>query len=104
MDRRASRPPAHPCRLCRPHGAEEGAICADCERTYGPRVARLLARAEQDQDFANACLANFPPPLRERFATLLSKRCFLPGADTRLRPGLRPAKLRPDIKCLRAAN
>ena len=75
-----------------------------CERTYGPRVARLLARAEQDPDFASACLANFPAPLRERFAALLSKRCFLPGADTHERPGLRAARPRDDAKWLRTAN
>ena len=101
MDRR---PPAHPCRLCGQHGPEDPAICGDCERTYGPRVARLLARAEQDPDFAAACLANFPAPLRERFAALLSKRWFLPGADTRERPGLRATRPRGDAKWLRTAN
>jgi len=67
-------------------------------------VARLLARAEHDQDFAAACLANFPAPLRARFAALLSQRCFMPGADTRLRPGLRAAKPRVDTKWLSRAN
>jgi len=104
MDRPAPRPPEHPCRLCGQAGHDDQVICAGCERTYGPRVARLLARAERDQDFAAACLANFPAPLRERFAALLSKRCFLPGADTRQRPGLRPARPRPDGTRLRTAN
>jgi hypothetical protein len=63
-----------------------------------------LARAEHDQDFAAACLANFPPPLRERFAAMLGQRCFLPGADTRVRPGLRAAKPRLDAKLRRTAN
>jgi hypothetical protein len=67
-------------------------------------VARLLARAERDPDFALACLANLPAPLRERFAALLSQRCFLPGADTRARPGLRAAMPRLDTKWLRTAN
>jgi hypothetical protein len=67
-------------------------------------VARLLARAEHDQGFAAACLANFPAPLRERFAAMLGQRCFLPGADTRARPGLRAAKPRLDPKRLRTAN
>lgn len=80
------------------------AICGRCERTYGPRVARLLARAESDPSFAQACLANFPEALRERFAALLGKRCLAPGADTRLRPGLRAARPRVDPKWQRAAN
>jgi hypothetical protein len=101
MDRRL---PAHPCRLCGQNGREDQAICVSCERTYGPRVALLLARAEQDPDFATACLANFPAPLRERFAALLGKRCFLPGADTRERPGLRAARPRGDAKWLSTAN
>ena len=94
----------HLCRLC--GLASPAGICAECERTYGPKVARLLARAEQDQDFAAACLANFPAPLRERFAALLSQRCFLPGADTRRGPGLRAARPRPrvDAKWLKSAN
>jgi hypothetical protein len=106
MDRSQSAESAHPCRLCAAQAADEGSICAECERTYGPRVARLLARAEQDQDFAAACLANFPAPLRERFAALLAKRCLLPGADTRLRPGLRSARPRTpvDAKRLKTAN
>ena len=62
------------CRLCTPGAPGDSAICAECERTYGPRVARLLARAERDQDFAAACLRNLPPPLRERFASLLGQR------------------------------
>jgi hypothetical protein len=91
------------CRLCGESSSAGATICSICERTYGPRVARLLARAERDPDFAAACLANFPSALRERFAALLGKRCFLPGADTRLRPGLRAARPR-DPKQLRAAN
>lgn len=67
-------------------------------------MARLLARAESDQDFAAACLANFPPALRERFASLLGKRCLLPGADTRARPGLRSARPRVDPDWLRRVN
>jgi hypothetical protein len=63
-----------------------------------------LARAERDHDFAAACLANFPAPLRDRFAALLGKRCFLPGADTGARPGLRAAKPRVDAKWLKTAN
>ena len=96
----------HPCRLCPAGTPGESGICQSCEQTYGPRVARLLARAEQDQDFAAACLANFPPALRERFAALLGKRCFMPGADTRRGPGLRAARPRPasDAKWLRTAN
>jgi hypothetical protein len=104
MDRPAPRPPAHPCRLCGESSHADDAICAGCERSYGPRVARLLARAELDQDFAAACLANLPAPLRDRFAALLGQRCFLPGADTRARPGLRTAKPRVDPKWLRTAN
>jgi hypothetical protein len=104
MDRSDSRPSAHPCRLCGESSHAADAICVGCERSYGPRVARLLARAERDQDFAAACLANFPAPLRERFAALLGRRCFLPGADTRARPGLRAAKPRVDPKWLRTAN
>jgi hypothetical protein len=67
-------------------------------------VARLLARAEHDPGFAAACLANFPPALRERFANLLTKRCLLPGADTRARPGLRSTRPRVDPEWLRRAN
>jgi hypothetical protein len=104
MDRPPPNAPAHPCRLCGQASDAPSAICGSCERTYGPRVARLLARAEHDQDFAAACLANFPPPLRERFAALLGQRCLLPGADTRARPGLRAAKPRLDPKWLRTAN
>jgi hypothetical protein len=95
---------AQRCRLCAPEVAGEAAICAACERTYGPRVARLLARAERDPDFAAACLRNLPPLLRERFASLLGQRCLLPGADTRLRPGLRAARPRPDPRWLTNAN
>lgn len=104
MDRSPPSPPAHSCGLCGRIGPDDAAICEVCERTYGPRVARLLARAEHDQDFAAACLANFPAPLRERFAAMLGQRCFLPGADTRARPGLRAAKPRLDPKWLRTAN
>lgn len=104
MDPSASAEGARPCRLCGDESQAVDAICGGCERTYGPRVARLLARAERDPDFAAACLANFPAKLRERFAALLSKRCFLPGADTRLRPGLRAAKPRASAKWLRTAN
>jgi len=92
------------CSLCAGKNQRDGAICAGCERTYGPKVARLLARAERDPDFTAACLANFPAPLRERFAALLSKRCFLPGADTRSGPGLRAAKPRPSAEWLRSVN
>jgi hypothetical protein len=92
------------CRLCAQADGGATTICAGCERTYGPRVARLLVRAERDPDFAAACLANFPSALRERFAALLGKRCLLRGADTQLRPGLRPARPRPDPKWQRAAN
>jgi hypothetical protein len=103
MDRSASTPAVGSCRLCGEGSVDT--ICASCEHTYGPRVARLLARAEQDQDFATACLANFPAPLREQFAALLGKRCFLPGADTRRGPGLRAAKPRPsDPHRLKTAN
>jgi hypothetical protein len=63
-----------------------------------------LARAEGDQDFAVACLANLPPALRARFAALLGKRCFLPGADSRRGPGLRAARPRVDPKRLCTAN
>jgi hypothetical protein len=67
-------------------------------------VARLLARAERDPDFAAACLRNLPPLLRERFAWLLGQRCLLPGADTRQGPGLRAARPRVDPKWLANAN
>ena len=97
-------PPKHPCRLCSQACLASDGICGGCEHTYGPRVARLLARAERDHDFAAACLANFPAALRERFATLLAQRCFMPGADTRLRPGLRAARPRVDAERLRRAN
>jgi hypothetical protein len=106
MDRAVPAETTHLCRLCGAGSPPEDGICAECERTYGPRVARLLARAERDQDFAAACLANFPAPLRERFASLLGQRCFLPGADTRRGPGLRAAKPRSsiDAKWLKTAN
>src|SRR5258705_346102 len=104
MDRSAPAEGAYPCRLCGDESHPESAICTGCERTYGPRVARLLARAEHDPNFGAACLANFPAPLRERFAALLSQRCFLPGADTRSRPGLRAARPRPSAKWLQSAN
>lgn len=104
MDRSGPEKASHPCRLCRGDAGPTIAICPDCERTYGPRVARLLARAESDPDFAAACLANFPAALRERFASLLGKRCLLPGADTRLRPGLRAARPRVDPEWQRRAN
>jgi len=71
-----------------------GPICAGCENRYGPRVARLLARAERDQDFAAACLAYLPAGVRQRFAALLAQRWLMPGADTRFRPGLRAARPR----------
>lgn len=92
------------CRLCGQTCADQAAICAACERTYGPKVARLLARAEQDPDFAQACLANFPGPLRARFASLLGQRCLVPGQSSPVRPGLRAARPRADPKWLRAAN
>jgi hypothetical protein len=92
------------CPLCGAGAEASAEICGGCRRIYGPRVARLLARAERDPDFAAACLANFPAPLRDRFAALLSKRCLLPGADTRLRPGLRAARPRRDARWLRTAN
>jgi len=98
------RPFSRSCSLCGDESRLDEAICAGCERTYGPRVARLLARAESDPDFTAACLANFPAPLRERFAALLSKRCFLPGADTRQGPGLRAARPRPSAEWLRSVN
>jgi hypothetical protein len=79
-------------------------ICAGCERTYGPRVARLLARAQADQDFAAACLRNLPPTLRERFASLLGQRCLQPGCDTARGPGLRATRPRVDPKWLAGAN
>lgn len=101
---RAPAPATHPCRLCGEQGSPEDGICPGCERNYGPRVARLLARAERDHDFALACLANFPAPLRERFAALLGQRCLMPGADTRRGPGLRPARPRVDPKWLKTAN
>jgi len=104
MDRAPSAENPYPCQLCGNGRPPEDTICQGCEHTYGPRVARLLARAERDQDFAAACLANFPAPLRERFAALLSQRCFLPGADTSARPGLRAAKPRVDPKWLKTAN
>jgi hypothetical protein len=104
MDRSAPSQDAHACCLCSDEIQPANAICAGCERTYGPRVARLLARAERDPDFAAACLANFPAPLRERFAALLGKRCFLPSASTRSGPGLRAAKPRPSAQWLRTAN
>lgn len=94
----------HRCRLCRESAPDPAAICAGCERTYGPRVARLLARAERDPSFAQACLANFPSALRQRFAALLAKRCVQPGADTWLGPGLRATSPRVDPKWRRAAN
>lgn len=98
-------PAAHSCRLCGQVGAIAQAICASCEGTYGPRVAVLLARAEHDQDFATACLANFPAPLRERFAALLAKRCLLPGSDSLRGPGLRSVKPRQrDARLLKSAN
>lgn len=97
-------PPQDPCRLCGKSCPASDGICGGCEHTYGPRVARLLARAERDQDFAAACLANFPAALRERFAALLAQRCFLPGKGTRFRPGLRAAKPRVDAERLRRAN
>jgi hypothetical protein len=92
------------CSLCGQTCANQGSVCAGCEQTYGPKVARLLARAERDPGFAQACLANFPGPLRARFAALLGQRCLLPGADSRLRPGLRTARPRADPKWLRTAN
>jgi hypothetical protein len=104
MDPSGPADPAHRCRLC---GKAEPAcvtICAACELAYGKRVARLLARAERDHDFALTCLAHLPDPLRQRFAALLGQRCFLAGADTRMGPGLRRAKPRPDPKWLKAAN
>ena len=106
MERENPAETAHLCRLCGSATPPEAGICSECERTYGPRVARLLARAERDRDFAAACLANFPAPLRERFASLLGQRCFLPGADTRLGPGLRAAKPRllVDAKWSKTAN
>lgn len=104
MERAPSAENPHPCHLCGSGRPPEDTVCRGCERTYGPRVARLLARAERDHDFAAACLANFPAPLRERFAALLGQRCFLPGADTRARPGLRAARPRVDPKWLKTAN
>ncbi len=95
---------AESCRLCAEPSAPEASVCVGCERLYGPRVARLLARAERDRDFASACLAHLAPPLRERFASLLAQRYFLPGADTKLRPGLRSSRPRACPKWLRAAN
>jgi hypothetical protein len=64
----------------------------------------LLARAERDRDFLTTCLRNLPPEPRARFAALLGQRCLLPGADTRLGPGLRAARPRVDPKWLERAN
>jgi len=104
MDSRGPAPPAHGCRLCGKAAATEVPICAACERAYGKRVARLLARAEQDPDFAFSCLAHSPEPLKQRFAALLGQRWLMAGTDTRLGPGLRRAKPRPDPKWLKTAN
>jgi hypothetical protein len=104
MDARSPAPSAHLCRLCAAKCGAPSRICAVCERSYGPRVARLLARAEQDSGFAAACLANLEPALRERFACLLGQRCLLPGADTQQRPGLRGVRPRADPKWLASAN
>jgi hypothetical protein len=97
-------PSAHLCRLCGPPTTSETTICGACERAYGPRVARLLARAERDQDFAAACLRNLPPALAARFASLLGQRCLLPGSDSAQGPGLRAARPRADPKWLAGAN
>lgn len=92
------------CSLCGQTCADQVTICADCERAYGQNGARLLARAERDPGFAQTCLANLPAALRAHFASLLGQRCLVPGADSRLRPGLCPARPRVDPKWLRTAN
>ena len=35
-------------------------------QTYGPRVARLLARCQADAEFASTCLARLPEPARDQ--------------------------------------
>jgi hypothetical protein len=92
------------CGLCAGSCADDATICSTCERTYGPKVSRLLARAEVDPGFAQACLANLPGPLRARFAALLGKRFLRSGGDTRVGPGLRSARPRADPKWQRTAN
>jgi len=96
-------PAASGCPLCE-NRRGPAAICAGCERTYGPRVARLLARAEADPSFKAACLAHLPAPLRASFAALLSRRYFRPGREGARGPGLRSARPRVDPRWLRTAN
>jgi len=91
------------CPLCE-NERGPASVCAACERTYGPRVARLLARAEADPSFKAACLAHFPAPLRAQFAALLSRRCFRPGREGARGPGLRSTRPHVDPRWLRAAN
>jgi hypothetical protein len=104
MEFRSAAQPAPACLLCARAAGTGGPVCAGCQRAYGPRVALLLARAERDADFAAACLANLPPPLRQRFAALLGQRCLMPGADTRTGPGLRRARPRASAAWLARAN
>jgi hypothetical protein len=77
------------CRCCTETTQLDEGICATCARTYGPRVARLLARCQADADFASTCLARLPEPMRTRFAAALSAKCLTPSRG----PGLRYTRL-----------
>jgi len=73
------------CRCCSLLAKLEQGICAVCSKTYGPRVARLLARCQVDAEFASTCLAQLPEPARARFAAALSAKCLAAKSG----PGLR---------------
>lgn len=73
------------CICCGSHAQLDQGVCDPCKRSYGPRVARLLARCQADAQFASSCLAQLPEPARSRFVSLLSAKCLAKGAG----PGLR---------------
>ena len=73
------------CRSCSSLASLDQGICDACRRSYGPRVARLLARCQADAEFAKNCLARLPEPARARFVALLSAKCLSPKVG----PGLR---------------
>jgi len=73
------------CRCCSVMKVLDQGICTACAKTYGPRVARLLARCQADAEFASTCLARLPEPARTRFAAALSAKCLTPSNG----PGLR---------------
>lgn len=85
------------CGVCALRGVLNARICRACEQEYGRRTAELLARARQDQVFAQACLARMTGDQRSTFIAVL-------GVPARrghgLGPGLRKCSVRPALRAV----